>query len=160
MDVNGPVGRVVQRAAASPRFAPIASKIMPRLDTALSRLTRGHLQLSRLLVPTLVLTATGAKSGQPRTTPLATLPEDDGSFLVVGSNFGRDSHPGWTANLLKTPRATVTFRGATFPVAAHLLSEQEKGQAWPRLTAVWPVYDRYVETSGRELRVFRLVRTE
>jgi deazaflavin-dependent oxidoreductase (nitroreductase family) len=106
-----------------------------------------------------VLETTGAKSGQRRTTPLACLPEDDGSFLVVGSNFGRESHPAWTANLRANPSATVTFRGRTVPVTASPLDAGEKAEVWPRLTAVWPNYDRYTEVSGRDLRVFRLVPT-
>ena len=131
---------------------------MPPLDRRLSRATGGRFVLSSLLVPSLVLTTTGARSGQPRTTPLATLPEDDGSFLVVGSNFGQSKHPAWTANLLAHPAAEVVFAGRCIPVEAHLLTADERAEAWPRLTRVWPTYDRYVELAeGRELRVFRLV---
>jgi deazaflavin-dependent oxidoreductase (nitroreductase family) len=103
-----------------------------------------------------VLEATGAQSDRTRTTPLACLPEDDGSFLVVGSNFGRERHPAWTANLRAHPEATVTFRGRRVPVTARQLDGDEKAAVWPRLTAVWPNYDRYTEVSGRDLRVFRL----
>lgn len=156
-DIHGPVGRVLQRAAGTALFAPVAKRVMPPLDRGLSRLTGGRFVLSQLLVPTLVLTTTGAKSGLPRTTPLATLPDADGSFFVVGSNFGGGAHPGWSANLLKTPTAGVVFHGATFEVEAHLLDESERQAVWPRLLAVWPVYDDYVARSGRELRVFRLV---
>ncbi len=118
---------------------------------------RGRVVLSGSLVPSLVLESTGARTGQRRTTPLACLPEEDGSFLVVGSNFGRERHPAWTANLRAHPRATVTYRGRTVPVTATLLDGDEKAEVWPRLTAVWPNYDRYTEASGRDLRVFRLV---
>ena len=138
-DIHGPVGQVVQRAAAKPLFAQIVKRVMPPLDRRLSQLTGGRFVLSRLLVPTLVLTTTGAKSGLKRTTPLATLPDADGSFFVVGSNFGGGAHPGWSANLLATPKATVVFHGATFDVDAHLLDETQKQAVWPRLRAVWPV---------------------
>ena len=157
VDVNGPVGRVVQRVAGSHAFAPVARHVVPRLDRALNRATGGRFVLSALLVPSLVLTARGARTGEPRTTPLATLPEEGGSFLVVGSNFGQPRHPAWTANLLKNPDATVTYAGRTIPVSAQLLEGDQRAQAWPRLIEVWPVYDRYVEMSGRDLRVFRLV---
>ena len=40
---------------------------------------------------------------------------------------------------------------------AHLLDESDTAAAWPRLIRIWPVFDRYVERSGRDLRVFRLV---
>jgi deazaflavin-dependent oxidoreductase (nitroreductase family) len=157
VDVRGPAGRVTQWVAASSGFRALGPKVVPPLDRLLSRVTGGRVVLSAAMVPSLVLETTGARSGQRRTTPLACLPEDDGSFLVVGSNFGRASHPAWTANLRAHPEATVTYRGRTIPVTATLLDADQKAEVWPRLTAVWPNYDRYTEVSGRDLRVFRLV---
>jgi deazaflavin-dependent oxidoreductase (nitroreductase family) len=156
VDLQGPVGRVTQRVAASSAFRAVGPKVVPPVDRLLSRLTGGRVVLSGSMVPSLVLEATGAQSGRTRTTPLACLPDDDGSFLVVGSNFGRERHPAWTANLRAHPEATVTFRGRRTPVTARQLDGDEKAEVWPRLTAVWPNYDRYSEVSGRDLRVFRL----
>lgn len=154
--VDGAVGRTVQRVSGSKRFAPVAKHVMPPLDRAMTKLTGGRFVLSSLLVPSLVLTHTGAKTGQQRTTPLACMPDGPDAWYVVGSNFGQEKHPAWTANLLKNPAATVTFEGTVRQVSAHLLSAEEKAAVWPRLTKVWPTYDRYVEMSGREIRVFRL----
>jgi deazaflavin-dependent oxidoreductase (nitroreductase family) len=155
--VEGRVGRTVQKVAGSRQFAPVAKHVIPRLDRTLNRVTSGRFVLSSLLVPSLVLTAKGAKSGQPRATPLACMPEDDGGWVVVGSNFGQAKHPLWTGNLLAHPDATVTFRGRQVPVRARLLEGEERQATWARLTKVWPTYDRYVELSGgREIRVFRL----
>ena len=159
MDVRSPIGRVTSWVAASSAFRAVGPKVVPPVDRLLSRVTGGRVVLSGSMVPSLVLGTTGARSGQRRTTPLACLPEDDGSFLVVGSNFGRASHPAWTANLRANPDATVTFKGRTTPVRARLLDAGEKAAVWPRLTEVWPNYDRYTEVSGRDLRVFRLVPT-
>ena len=159
MDLGSPLGRVTQWVAGSSGFRAVGPKVVPPVDRLLSRITGGRVVLSGSLVPSLVLESTGAKTGRRRTTPLACLPEDDGSFLVVGSNFGRERHPAWTANLRAHPGATVTFRGRTIPVRAALLSAEEKAAVWPRLTAVWPNYDRYTEVSGRDLRVFRLAPT-
>ena len=158
-NVDGAVGRRVQKIAGSKRFAPIAKHVVPRLDRGLNRLTRGHFVISSLLVPSLVLTHTGAKSGVERRTPLACLPDGDDAWYVVGSNFGQEKHPAWTANLIKTPKAKVTYQGSTYDVTAHHLSSDEKKAAWPKLTQTWPTYDRYIELSGgRDLRVFRLTR--
>jgi deazaflavin-dependent oxidoreductase (nitroreductase family) len=159
VDLRSPAGRVTQWVAGTSGFRAIGPKVVPPVDRLLSRLTGGRVVLSGGLVPSLVLQTTGARSGRRRTTPLACLPEDDGSFLVVGSNFGRERHPAWTANLQANPDATVTYRGRTTPVRATLLGADEKATVWPRLTAVWPNYDRYTEVSGRDLRVFRLVPT-
>ena len=153
------LGRVVQRAAQTSAFEPVALKVAPVLDKLISRLTRGRWTMTSLIVPTLVLTTTGAKTGQPRTTPLACMPDGDDAFYVVGSNFGTEKHPAWTANLMKTPRATVVYAGRTTQVDAHLLSDEEKAEVWPRLTKVWPTYDHYLTKTDRNLRVFRLTRS-
>jgi deazaflavin-dependent oxidoreductase (nitroreductase family) len=158
MKVDGPVGRMVQKVAGSPVFARIAPPIITPLDKLVHRLSGGRLLLSKGLVPVLVLTTTGARSGEPRSVPLACVPHDDVIYLV-GSNFGREKHPAWTGNLLKTPRAEVSLDGATFAVDARLLTDEEKAEVWPLLLEMWPTYDRYVERSGRNLRVFRLTRT-
>jgi deazaflavin-dependent oxidoreductase (nitroreductase family) len=141
--------------ATNPAFARVAPSVVPRLDRWVHRLTGGRTTMSAGMVPTLLLTTTGAQSGRARTVPLACLP-DDGSFYVVGSNFGRERHPAWTANLLAEPRASLSFAGTDHDVTAHLLSTDEKAAAWPRLLAAWPAYDDYAERSGRDLRVFRL----
>ena len=153
------LGRLVQRAAQTSSFQPVALKVAPFLDKVISKATGGRFTMTSLIVPTLVLTTTGAKSGQPRTTPLACMPDGDGVFYVVGSNFGTEKHPAWTANLIKTPKATVVHAGNTVQVDAQLLTDEEKAEVWPRLTKVWPTYDHYITKTDRNLRVFRLTRT-
>ncbi|TDD27715.1 nitroreductase family deazaflavin-dependent oxidoreductase [Actinomadura sp. KC06] len=151
-------GPVFQRISGAEWFSRVGPKVVPPIDRTLHRLTGGRFLLGQLLVPSLVLTTTGAVSGLPRRTPLACLPEQmpDGGWYVVGSNFGREKHPAWTGNLLKHPEAEVSFQGRTIPVTAHLLDDEERTAIWPRLIAVWPVYDRYVERTTRQLRIFRL----
>jgi len=151
------VGRVAQKVAGSGWFAKVAPPIITPLDRFLHRVTGGRVITSRGLLPSLMLTTTGAKTGQPREVPLACVPDGDVIYLV-GSNFGREKHPAWSGNLLKTPRAQVSFGGESFPVDAARLDEAEKAAVWPKLVEVWPTYDRYVEKSGRDLRVFRLTR--
>jgi deazaflavin-dependent oxidoreductase (nitroreductase family) len=149
---------VVGRIAGSESFLRTAPAWVPRVDRFLNRVTGGRLMMSGdRHFPALVLVTTGAKTGQRRETPLGTVPHD-GGFLVVGSNYGRPSHPAWTANLIANPGAEVTFRGERFPVRARLLSDEDRDAVWPLLLEHWPNYDRYVERSGRALRVFRLER--
>jgi deazaflavin-dependent oxidoreductase (nitroreductase family) len=153
------LGRVVQRAAQKSSFSPVALKVAPFLDKIISKVSGGRFTMTSLIVPTLLLTTTGAKSGQPRTAPLACMPDGDGVFYVVGSNFGTEKHPAWSGNLIKTPKATVVYGGKTLQVDAQLLSDEEKAEVWPRLTKVWPIYDTYVTKTDRNLRVFRLTRS-
>lgn len=149
-------GPVFHRVSGAEWFSKVGPKVVPPVDRTLHKLTGGRLLLGQLLVPSLVLTTTGAVSGLPRQTPLACLPEEDGGWVVVGSNFGRDKHPAWTGNLLKNPDAQVSHLGRTVPVTARLLDDDERTEIWPRLVRGWPVYDQYVERTTRQLRVFRL----
>lgn len=155
IDPSSKLARATRKMATSGPFRKVAPKVLPPLDRALHRVSRGKLSVSGAMVPSMVLTTTGVKSGLPRQTPLACVPDGQG-WYVVGSNFGREKHPAWTGNLLADPLASVDRRGRTTEVRARLLTETEKEKVWPDLVAVWPAYDDYVELSHRSLRVFRL----
>jgi deazaflavin-dependent oxidoreductase (nitroreductase family) len=157
LDPDGRLGRGVQAMAGSRAFAKVGPSVVPRIDRLLNRVFGGKVLMSSIMLPCAVVTTTGRKSGLPRESPLATVPLD-GDLYVVGSNFGRQNHPAWSWNLLDDPHARVSFRGEQYDATAHLLSEQEKAETWPRLIAAWPLFDQYVDRSGRDLRVFRLVR--
>jgi len=154
--VDGRVGKLTRKMATSKGFRKVGPKVVPHLDRFLHKVTGGRVILSRLMVPSMVLTTTGRKSGLARESPLACVPDGDGGWWVVGSNFGQQSHPAWTGNLIADPRATVSYEHRETPVVAHLLTDDEKAQTWPKLTAVWPAYDDYVVSSGRNIRVFHL----
>jgi len=122
----------------------------------MSVLTGGRVQLSGILVPSLVLHTIGARSGIERDTTLMYCPEPDGAILVTGSNFARDTHPAWTANLLANPSASVSIKGRRMDVAAHLIADDEREKVWAYLEKQWPGYRGYEHASGRVLRIFRL----
>jgi deazaflavin-dependent oxidoreductase (nitroreductase family) len=155
--IDSRLGRIVVKVAGTRSFMRIAPKIVPHLDRTLHKVSGGRVIMSGGMLPSLVLSTTGARSGQLRTTPLATKPQN-GSWYVVGSNFGRDNHPAWTANLIANPDAEISFRARDILVRAHLLSTEEKATMWPELVRFWPNFDVYTERSGRDLRVFRLDR--
>lgn len=123
----------------------------------LYRATRGRFQFSAMLVPSLVLVTTGAKSGLRRETPLMCFPRPDGAYLVAGSNWGRPEHPAWTANLIAHPDVEIVVSKRTILVRAHLLQNAERDAAWPVLEAQWPNYREYERRADRPLRIFRLV---
>lgn len=120
------------------------------------RMTGNRLQISALLMPTLILHTVGAKSGLRRETPLICFPEDGGRFLVAGSNWGKPHHPAWTANLMAHPDAEIVYKRRTIAVHAVLLSESEREEVWPQLEAQFPGYRRYEDVADRAVRVFRL----
>ncbi|MEV6400435.1 nitroreductase family deazaflavin-dependent oxidoreductase [Streptomyces sp. NPDC051907] len=140
-------------------FAKIAPHFIPAMDRAVHRLTRGKVLLSAQMLPGVILTARGAKSGLPRVTPLACMPQEDrGAWLLIGSNFGREGHPSWTANLLRHPEAQINWKGVDIEVTASLLSGEEREEAWRQALAFWPPYATYQARVTREIRLFRLTR--
>jgi deazaflavin-dependent oxidoreductase (nitroreductase family) len=155
--VDGTVGRLTRKMATSKGFRKVGPKVVPRVDRALHKLSGGRIIVSRMLVPSMVLTTTGRKSGLPRESPLACVPDGDGGWWVVGSNFGQEAHPAWTGNLMAKPEATVSYEHKTTRVHAELLTDDQKAAVWPKLLQVWPAYDDYVVSSGRNIRVFHLV---
>ncbi|MGW0755215.1 nitroreductase/quinone reductase family protein [Streptomyces sp. NPDC002814] len=151
--------RLVQKVSSTPGFAKVAPHVVPALDRAVHRLTRGKVLLSARLLPGVILTSTGAKSGLTRRTPLACMPEQDGrSWILVGSNFGRPGHPAWTHNLLARPDAEVSWKGRDIPVRARLLEGEERAAAWKAALEFWPPYAAYQARVEREIRLFRIVR--
>ncbi len=151
----------VVRAAVAPltrtrvfrRFAP---KVLPVVEGVLARLTGGRVQLSALLVPSLVLHTIGARSGEPRDAPLMYTPDGEGRAIVAGTNFAGGRHPAWTANLLAHPDAAITVRGRRMPVRAERVPDEERDAVWARIEAQWPGYRAYERDSGRTVRLFRL----
>ncbi|PNE35909.1 MULTISPECIES: nitroreductase family deazaflavin-dependent oxidoreductase [Streptomyces] len=152
--------RLVQKISSTRAFARVAPHVIPALDRAVHRLSGGRTLLSTRMLPGVVLTATGARSGRPRRTPLACMPQDDGGWLLIGSNFGRPGHPAWTGNLMKNPEAEVSWRGRDIPVRARLLTGEERERAWRAAVAFWPPYAAYQARVEREIRLFRLDRRD
>ncbi len=101
-------------------------------------------------VPTLLLTATGRKSGKPRTVPLIYVENDDG-YAVVASFAGATGHPAWYRNLQKTPEASVHIEDRVIPVTASTATPEEKKSLWPRFTAIYPDYDNYESDTERDI---------
>jgi deazaflavin-dependent oxidoreductase (nitroreductase family) len=106
-------------------------------------------------MPSMILTVTGRKTGQPRDVALLYVP-DGKDCLLVGSNWGGPGHPVWTVNLMANPDATVNIKGRSHDVHARLLTGDERTEIWPTLVKTWPAYDGYQSRTSRELRVFRL----
>ncbi|WP_327355395.1 nitroreductase family deazaflavin-dependent oxidoreductase [Streptomyces sp. NBC_01304] len=157
-----PVGvRMMQKVSSTKTFAKIAPHFIPAMDRAVHRLTRGKVMLSAQMLPGVILTVRGAKSGVPRRTPLACMPEPDSrTWILIGSNFGRPGHPVWTVNLKANPDAEVSWKGSDIPVTARLLAGEERAAAWEAVLKFWPPYATYQARIDREIRLFRLERRE
>ncbi|MDF6044142.1 nitroreductase family deazaflavin-dependent oxidoreductase [Streptomyces sp. JH14] len=153
--------RLVQKVSSTRTFARLAPHVVPAMDRTVHRLTRGKVLLSAQLLPGVILTVPGARSGHLRTTPLACMPErgerGDPSWILIGSNFGRPGHPAWTANLLAHPDdAVINWKGHDIAVRARLLEGAEREEVWRAALTFWPPYATYQARVEREIRLFRL----
>jgi deazaflavin-dependent oxidoreductase (nitroreductase family) len=137
-------------------FRAIGPVLLPPAERLVAALTGGRVQLSGLLVPSLVLHTVGAKSGEPRDTYLMYTPDGRGRAIVAGTTFAQERHPGWTYNLLAHPDASITVRGRRLHVRASRIPDDERDAAWARIEAQWPGYRGYARDSGRVVRLFRL----
>jgi len=110
-----------------------------RLDQLVCKLTGGKRSFAGIAagLPTVILTTTGAKSGQPRTVALLGIPHPDG-VAVVASNYGAAKHPSWYHNLKANPAATVTLEGETWDATAHLATPPEREEIWAKGIEIFP----------------------
>lgn len=140
------------------RWFGAAARLLVPADRLVGRLTRGRV-VALGLVPSLVLTTTGRRSGKPRSNPLLSVPDGD-AYVVIGSNWGQAHHPGWALNLLADPTARIDVRGRRIPVRAEVAAGAERERLWQLLVTEWPAYRTYVRRAGgREIPIFRLVPT-
>jgi deazaflavin-dependent oxidoreductase (nitroreductase family) len=105
----------------------------------------------------LLLTTTGAKSGQPRLTPLAYLRIDD-KMLIVGAYAGAYIDPAWAHNLRANPRAHVEAGTESFDVIARELPPAERDEMFSKITAAAPGVADYQAKTRRLIPLFELQR--
>ena len=105
----------------------------------------------------LLLTTTGAKSGQSRLSPLAYFTVD-GRVIVVGSYAGADIDPAWVHNLRKNSRAHIEVGTTNYDVNARELPSAERDDLYPRLVEQSPVFGEYQQKTSRVIPLFELAR--
>lgn len=149
-----PLQRLARHLGHRVWFAKLGKAIVP-LDRAVGKLTGGRV-VALGVVPSLILTTTGRKSGLPRAQPLAYVPDGD-DIILIGSNWGGPTHPAWSGNLLANPSARVNVKGRERHVTARLLDGAERDRAWRLAVSVWPAYETYEKRCApRKIRLFRL----
>jgi deazaflavin-dependent oxidoreductase (nitroreductase family) len=108
-----------------------------------------------------LLTSTGAKSGQQRLSPLVYLTVD-GKIFVIGSFGGADVDPGWVHNLRANSAAHVELGTGTgieeYDVIARELPADERDVIFPQIVAQAPGFNEYQANTTRVLPLFELVR--
>lgn len=103
----------------------------------------------------LVLVTTGRRSGQPRRTSLI-YGRSGEEFVVVASKGGADEDPDWFKNLQAEPRAGVQVGARRFTAHARVASAAEREELWPRMAAMFPLYDEYAQKTERVIPIVLL----
>ena len=109
--------------------------------------------------PLLLLTTTGAKSGQPRTTPMMYIP-DGNRLLVIASNAGAPVHPDWYRNLVAYPEVTVEVGNEIFEAIAIATEGPERQRLWTRVVELYPFFADHQAKVTRQIPVIVLERRE
>ena len=105
----------------------------------------------------MLLTTTGAKSGQPRVSPLAYF-RIDGKLIIIGSFAGAPRNPAWVHNLRANPQAHVEVGTDAFDVTARELPSRERDELFDKVTAAAPGFAEYQSKTSRVIPLFELQR--
>jgi deazaflavin-dependent oxidoreductase (nitroreductase family) len=120
--------------------------VSPRIDPTLHRVTRGRAS-SILATPVVMLTAKGARSGEPRTTPLIYFTDGD-DVILIASNYGKTRHPAWYHNVKANPEVTLAARGRAGRYRAREATGPERERLWALTERFARTYGRYKMTAG------------
>ena len=105
------------------------------------------------------ITMTGRKTGKKRAVHLAAIPHE-GDHLIIASAMGQQKHPAWRYNLEANPEVELQLVGERYDARAEVLNDEEKEKVWDKIRGVIPMVYVYEQRTDRNIRVFRLVRTE
>jgi deazaflavin-dependent oxidoreductase (nitroreductase family) len=151
--------RMLEGFARTPAGTWFVRKVNPVIDPLLLRLTGGRVSCA-YPVPVMLLTTTGAKTGQPRSHPLLYVDDGDG-LILIASNYGSPRHPAWYRNLRAHPVVEVLAGDNTGTyTASEITDPAQREQAWARALDLYAGYGDYEQRAGnRTIPLVRLTRT-
>lgn len=107
--------------------------------------------------PLLVLTTTGARTGEPRTS-IVTYHRDGDRYAIAASMGGAPKHPAWYHNLVANPEATIEVDNETFKVRATDTGGAERDRLWNEHVAQLPEFGEYPKKTDRTIPMLLLER--
>jgi len=110
-------------------------------------------------IPLLLLTTTGAKTGQTRVNPLAYMNHGD-RHIIIASYAGAPTNPPWYYNLLSNPEVSVEMGSERFTARADVLDEPERTELYAKMVEIIPVFSEYQSKTTRVIPVVALTRSE
>jgi len=104
------------------------------------------------MVPTLLLTTIGRKSGKVLTLPLI-FGRSGPNYVVVASKGGAPAHPAWYLNLQDKPEVRVQVKAEKFTALAHTADAAERSALWPMMVKIYGPYAQYQTKTDRQIPV-------
>lgn len=134
---------------------PINIDVIEQFRNNDGKIESGMFKGTRLLL----LTTTGAKSGQTRVNPLA-FTRDGDNYVVIASKGGSPSHPDWYRNVVANPDVRVEANAADgvkhFPARARVAQGAERQRLFDAQAAIMPGFAEYQRKTSREIPVIVL----
>ena len=109
------------------------------------------------LVPTLLLTTIGRKSGRALQLPLI-FGQSGADYVVVASKGGAPTHPAWYLNLEAHPEVQLQVKADKFKAIAHTANAAERAKLWPLMVDIYGPYADYQKKTDRQIPVVVLKR--
>lgn len=129
----------------------LIAKTVTMTHETIFRLSQGRLLGKIMGMPVVILTTTGRKSGQRRSTML-TSPVTYGDGVVLVASYGGDPrHPAWFLNLQANPAVEITMGGTTRKMRARVATADEKADLWPKVVSAYKGYAGYQERTDRDI---------
>jgi deazaflavin-dependent oxidoreductase (nitroreductase family) len=142
------------RGSYGQKMPGFVKPVMKAFNPLMVRQARGKGRMGELSL--LVLTSTGAKTGQKRQTALGYFPDGESAWLIVASFGGNAANPAWYHNLAANPRAEIEIDQRTIAVTATQLSGAERDAAWQKVITAAPRYTGYATKTDRLIPIIRL----
>jgi len=144
----GAVQKLIHRFLMMKPVSAFLAKVLQPIDELALRLTNDRHSVAELVgLPILRLTTIGAKTGQPRVTPLVGL-ADGRQIALIASSFGRAHNPGWYYNLKAHPECTVVFNGRSGKYIARETEGDEYWHFWRMAVSLYAGYEKYKERAA------------
>ncbi len=133
----------------------LLNRLFVQSHRAIYRLTGGVLGANLGDSRTLLLTTTGRKSGQPRTTPLRYIAHGE-DYLIAASNWGKPSPPAWFLNLQAKPLVTIQVMNRRMTAQAQVAPDEQQGDFYQQFIAADARFKDYPQSAGRPIPIVTL----
>ncbi|MBM32543.1 MAG: hypothetical protein CL764_06810 [Chloroflexi bacterium] len=106
-------------------------------------------------LPVLILNTKGRTTGRIIKTVLVYF-SDQGKIFIIASFGGNPKNPSWFLNIQKNPYISIQIKNEKINCFARILSKEEKDLIWPKIILFYSGYERYQNSTSREIPVIEL----